>query len=302
MFQFRTINTETGDYVMYTPETGQEEIIATADTILCHGHWDPSGANVILKDSIPDLGYVHKPKLLYSRPGFVIINPETGPSIIISQGQVIPNSEYRVLCVTAPDPSKSFWLVTDTWLIRMHNGAITSRWEHKIQNMDDSIVSPGVLETAVVTYRSNQKWFRKSYCVGMILPDPWTQIKGCQYWHQGSSDMIRGPDQVISCRDEPIFATHHCKNLDIIQTSRDWSILVDLRTNEYHTRKYDRDLVAIATKADDFTLNGSVVKFYQQDGSVILFPWHSGQLAVYCAESNHLPKPRLTGTKSARSG
>ena len=282
MVRVKTINAETGDFVEFNYKTGEQDVIYEASEILCYGYLCDDHAEVLLKKDFPYLENLKKPKILYrsfeSDHDVIVINVETGPSIVICDGKIV-SQEYEVLHVISLAGGDCL-LITNELVIFM-GSRIGKIWTHDIPDLKNSVMTSIDWNGPMMSVYSEGKCTTCEF-VGI---------------HSGLNDGDMGP---ITCCSKDNRLVADFGNLLIFDIECDSWTLVDTKMGEAHTCTGHPTLLVTAKNCSGFALNEFALKFYQGENSVVI--WENDCLNWFFDKDKYLPLPKVTNTKSARSG
>ena len=294
------------------PQRGR--VVYKSEDILCFCFCEDD-YRVVLKHEFPELDNLVEPKLLYRCEDIVVVNPQTGPSIIICDGVRVHNTKWRALFAYTATFG-NLLLVTDEWVVSIyeaHNSVskqIRSGWEHKIPDLKSAAIMRSDSHSCCLTMYWGQICAKYNLNHECMIDRDWAISESSRYWDceceftigndycRGNCDQTKRDTRMYHVI-EPTRVLIDKNNMLMLAKQRNRCVIIDTRTNEAHERRYSDALFKLADGCADFALNSSIIKFYQHDGSVIVD--ESKPQFVY-HEDNCLPKPKRTNTKSARSG
>ena len=268
-----TINVETGNYVYYDYRRKIETVLYEANDILCHS---VDGYRVILKSQIPDWESIEDPEFVYSGNDLFIVNPKTGPSIVVHYDQVVSGVQDRVAFALSHTGNMFLILQAESGLkyARIING--TARY-HQL-SVFPPLANP---------------MFLKDNAIRMAIIG-----ENLFMWD------IRERD---ACYELTFREYAKTTIIGRLAVSFDYRItyLVDMKTGatcEIFSGPFDgcttsQDHIKLAQNSDDFALSPNIAKFYHKDGRVVVL----GHPNLDLADDVHLPLRRLTNTKSSRN-
>lgn len=301
-----TINTENGNYVKYDYNTKQEEVIHEANEILCYGNWCGNGVDgvqVILKEEFPSLVNLVEPKLLFcGSPGLTVINPKSGPSAIAIDGRLIPN-EHRVLCVIGHTCGYDNvrWLITSTLAIYVGRDSwVNDRWEHNIPDLrDDNVSKSNMYGGCIDVFRNDPELTHIVYRLNTCRTQGWTQLRGGRSWRHFNGEVsLESFVHIAEYISSPMVPLVTFGKIRLLRSSSNVDVLVNSETGEIS--KYYRGPQDCILGTDNFAINLLVTKLYKLDGSVTVIIGYNNFIKLD-HDDDHLPKPKMTNTKSAKS-
>jgi len=277
-----TININTGDYVDYNYETQEEVVLHWAKDILCHSE---DGSEIILKSQVPDWENIVEPKFVFSSRELVVINPKTGPSVVVHKDKRVPNIEWTIIYAKVHHGWPAF-LISDKYAIEVVDGVAIGYYKHFIPDLKDSLVFS--YETGALVYRNGELLYC-SYCYYGLYA-----MYERFVWKDGAWINVMVPTY-FHPKIEELKITEYGK-LALYNYAPGACAVIDIKNGCACHIQYN-SMPEMIADSSDFAISRNVLKCYRNDGRITVI---TGGITHDITTENHFPIRKPTNAKSGR--
>jgi len=147
------IDKATGDFIVQRED---KTLVHKADEILCYGSSDSRGLSVVTKAQVPKWERIVNPTLVYSSANLLVVNPESGFSVIIHNRRMVQVNKWRITKVIETDDQRYMFGDSELVLIMDELGMLSVR-EHHIPDIENTVIDyPNDYGSSYATFNNGE--------------------------------------------------------------------------------------------------------------------------------------------------